>query len=594
MRHCPLKLAVLFAALSLALLDGFSLQAKISAANLAKALDNPPGITFFNSDGDWSAKTGTVSGVNIKNVPSVGNTYLEGKAPGRGTPQKQNSFRFQVQGAGTLHFRYQVSLDYYNDSALCLHLGNYEEDCLWEDSDILDDFVEPGADWWLEEEVYFDGETYTNEAVFAILGPDDEFYEKLELDKEYGEKLYSKAWLDSFVWEPDEDMQILFFEPDPEQFPAFDNWQYIYIESDYDNVSFRYTTDGSLPNLNSPLYDPEQPIVIDKNTTVNAIAYEGNNKIGAAVYRASYQLMTAAPQLTLQQDDFADFATVSFSSETPDACFYYSTNDQAPERLPDGSAGPNTFKGKSVRLTQSTTLQVMACAEGLAESLPLTQDYIKLQNPNYSYEVDSNSGNQHAYFDYQVELSLSAASGSRLIYELNGDRHELAEGESKVLLLEETSSLRFQAQQEGKLHSETVTLNFVKTDKAITLEKPAQSGWHLLFLPGEVSLGNSEGLIEQLQPYAYDSQKKCYYRPTLLRGGQSYWYFVADPDSFTKHNFAVAPVAPDLPSQTWFLGGLNGLEPESLNAWLWDLTTQKYSRPSAETSTGPAWLFKQK
>ncbi|NMA42914.1 MAG: hypothetical protein GX946_05985 [Oligosphaeraceae bacterium] len=592
MRRNFIKPLVLRVALLLALSGSISLWA-ISAANLSKALDYPAGIIFITSEGSWTLKTGTVSGANIKNVPSAGSTYLEGKAPDKDSPQKESRFRFKVQGAGTLHFRYQVSLDYYNDSELCLYMGNYEDGCLWWDSDTLDNSVEPGEAWWLEDEVYFGGETYTKEAVFAILGPDSEYYEKLELDAESGEKLDGKAWLDKFVWEPDEDMHILYFEPDPEMFPAFDEWEAIYLESDYDNVVFRYTTDGSIPTLESPIFDPYHPIIIEENTTISVCAYEGNTKIGEPVYRASYQLMTSRPTLTLQQEDFSDSAILSFESKTPGAQFYYTRNNQIPIRLADGNPGENTFTGNSLTLANDTVIQVMAYADGLAESLPVVQNYVKQEQPIHNYEVDHNPNNQYAYFDWQVAFTLSAAEGSRVIYEINGVRQEpLAGGSTIDPVFNETTQLRFQAQQEGNLHSRTVTLNFYKTVQDITLAKPEQPGWHLFFLPGEVSQGTSQGLIQNLQPFAYDSQKKGYARPKILHGGQSYWYFVANPDNFQEQNFKVAPVALDLQPQVWTLGYFAGQE--SVNAWLWNLNLNKYREANADADIGAGWLFKQK
>ena len=406
-----------------------------------------------------------------------------------------------------------------------------------------------------------------------------------------GEKLYNQAWLDQFAWTPDEDARLLVFDPDPEEFNSFDEELAVYLESDYDNLTFRYTTDGSDPNANSPVYDPDVGIAITQNTTISAIVYEGNTPVDNTVHRASYMLKTARPQLNITQNEFENSALLEFRSDTPGAVFYYTLNNAVPERLENGQPGENTFIGSQVTLTKTTTVQVLAWADALADSDVVSENFEKLPTPESSFVVNG-TPSAHPVFDKddQATLTLTAAQGARIRYRINGGDIQMYEN---PLDIDQTSEIRFQAQQEGKLHSDTVTRKFYQADTLFPLDPPEVPGWRLFFLPGEVSEKTSAQLIAKWQPIAHDSQKKIYYRPGLLRGGGSYWIFTPEGNTRAEpieHIYIYPLPGITIPAKTWMLSGIpeGASIPQDIQAQTWN---GQAFQPASPPPTGPAWLY---
>ncbi len=563
----------------------FSPNAKAATAkDLANTLDAGAnsGIEFFAaSTSGWSKGGKTVSGIKPAGVPSVNNNHLVGSSPGKANPQKVVSFSFKVRGAGTLSFLYQVSLDDWNGAELCAYEGSYDDGYLWGDWGYWDENMDTGWDWWWEDEIDLGTDTYTHTVTFAILGPSSEDYEKPELDKEWGEVLYNKAWLDNFVWEADPFWQIIEFFPETGE--SFEEKLFVSLDSDYGNIRFRYTTDGSTPTMKSPLFDPDESddIEISETTTIKAIAVEGNQQINDTVYEATYTVRAIAPDLKLSQADWSKEATVTFSSDTDGAQFYYTLNNNTPIRLEDGDAGENTFKGLQVTLTGASTVQVMAWAAGFAESDIITQTYQKLAKPNYS--------TSHPYLekDGQGTLTITAPAGVTVKYQIDSGDTETYKEPFSVSV---DSTVHFQAQKEGMLHSDIVEFKFYKTDTSFELPVLDKPGWSLFFLPGHISRKSSDMLIAQLQPIAYDSQKKIYFRPTLLLGGESYWVFTPNVKTWPNEFFIHPLENITLPAKTWLLSGIPaGITlplPTDVQAQTWNGKTFKSTQDA-----GPAWLY---
>jgi hypothetical protein len=562
-----------------------------TAQQIATALDNPVGVTFSASS-SWVYKAGNVADIIPKGVPSFNTNYMVCASPGKANPQKLNFFTVTIQGAGTLSFRYQASLDDYNWAELCAYENDYEWGWLWGASGYWDNYVDQGEDWWEEGEIPLGAENYTRTITFAVVGPTSEGYEKPELDPEWGEKLYNKAWLDKFVWTPDEDARLLAFNPDPEELNSFNEKLTVYLESDYENLTFHYTTDGSAPNANSPVYDPDAGITITRNTTISAIVYEGDARVDTTVYSASYMRKTAPPQLNITQNELQNPALLEFSSDTPGAVFYYTLNNNVPERLENGQPGENTFTGSQVTLTKTSTVQVLAWADGLANSDVVSETFEKLPTPEISFAVNG-TPSVHPFFDKndQGTLTLTTMQGARIRYQITGDAIQLYEN---PLNINQTTEIRFQAQQEGKLHSNTVTRKFYRTNTLFPLDPLEAPGWSLFFLPGEVSEKTSKELIKQWHPIAHDSQKKTYYRPDLLRGGGSYWIFT--PEGGTRaeaieHIYIYPLPGITIPAKTWILSGVpeDASIPQDIQAQTWDGETfQPVSPPPTDTA---AWLY---
>ncbi len=575
-----------------------------TAAQIATALDTPAGVVFSASNAGWKiVNSAAVSGINRSGVPAENKNYLMSSSPGKADPQAEYYYTVTVKGCGTLSFKYQVSLDFYNDAKLCAYEAGDFENPPFEDSDYLDDTDGEGAEWWENGEYDVGTETYTHTITFAIRGPVKEDYlldEYLKPDPEFGELLKNMAWLDHFVWTPDENAVLFAFDPAPEVASPFNDWLIVYLNSDYDNLTIRYTTDGSTPTNTSYLYDPSVGISITENTTITAVIYENGARVNNILYKATYQRRTAPPQFDLIQNNFQYNALLKFTSATPEAAFYYTMNGQPPIRLADGSPGENTFKGSQVTLSETAIIQAMAWTrseeEDLANSEVISKTYEKLAPPQITCLLDGTANGVHPYFDKTAVLTCTQAQGAPVMYQVGNDgeiqQYSNALEYSNKLDFSD-KSIRFQAQQAGKLHSNTVTCAFYKTSTQCLLPVPSP-GWSLFFLPGEVSEQSSEELIEHWLPIAYNSQKKIYFRPDLLRGGNSYWIFTPQGGTRTEpSNFPIYPLPGiPVPSKTWLLSGIpeGATLPQGIHAQTWNGQTfqQPVSQPPAGTA---AWLY---
>ena len=189
----------------------------------------------------------------------------------------------------------------------------------------------------------------------------------------------------------------------------------------------------------------------------------------------------------------------------------------------------------------------------------------------------------------KATLTLTATQGARIRYQIDGGDIQLYEN---PLNITETTEIRFQAQQEGKLHSDTVTRNFYRTNTLIPLPVPAH-GWSLFFLPGEVSEKTSAQLIAKWQPITHDSQKKIYYRPDLLRGGNSYWIFTPEEGTRAEaiENIHIYPLPGIIiPAKTWILSGIpeDASIPQDIQAHTWN---GQIFQPASPSHTDPAWFY---
>ncbi len=149
--------------------------------------------------------------------------------------------------------------------------------------------------------------------------------------------------------------------PEPEQVatPTFDPEEGTYTEAqnvtiacETEDATIHYTTDGTEPTAESPVYD--EAIAVGETMTIKAIAMkEGmtDSEIASATYTINIPVpvVVAAPTFTPEPGSYTEAQTVTIACTTEDAVVYYST---------DG--GESWTEGNTVTVNEDMTLMAKA------------------------------------------------------------------------------------------------------------------------------------------------------------------------------------------------------------------------------------------
>ena len=149
--------------------------------------------------------------------------------------------------------------------------------------------------------------------------------------------------------------------PEPEQVatPTFDPEEGTYTEAqnvtitcETEDATIHYTTDGTEPTADSPVY--EEAIAVGETMTIKAIAMkEGmtDSEIDSATYTINIPVpvVVAAPTFTPEPGSYTEAQTVTIACTTEDAVVYYST---------DG--GESWTEGNTVTVNEDMTLMAKA------------------------------------------------------------------------------------------------------------------------------------------------------------------------------------------------------------------------------------------
>jgi hypothetical protein len=141
--------------------------------------------------------------------------------------------------------------------------------------------------------------------------------------------------------------------------------QSVTISSTTSGATFYYTTDGSTPTTSSTLYTA--PVVISKNTMLKAIAV-ATGYANSPLTWSAYTIRAAAPKYSPAGGTYTTAQSVTLSSTTPGATFYYTTDGTWPKTSSTLYSGPIT-------VSKNTTLKAIAIASGYGESLVASGAY---------------------------------------------------------------------------------------------------------------------------------------------------------------------------------------------------------------------------
>lgn len=146
-----------------------------------------------------------------------------------------------------------------------------------------------------------------------------------------------------------------------------------------------YTTDGSTPNLSSPVYDKTKPIHLTEDTVIRAFAVSADGKNQGDVSSFSYTIVPDAPVIvpsSTQLNEKSKAVTIFKSHPGSDYLLFYTTDGSDPR----DAAKRKEFKtGDTLTLNSPTTLRAVYME---------TVDGISFFGPEakYIYMLKSSSG----------------------------------------------------------------------------------------------------------------------------------------------------------------------------------------------------------
>jgi hypothetical protein len=130
------------------------------------------------------------------------------------------------------------------------------------------------------------------------------------------------------------------------------------------NAVIHYTTDGSTPTANSPVYGGG-PIAVSVTAVIQAIAVGGagysNSYVGGGTYAISPQA-AAAPIFSLTPGTYYGPQAITLSDATPGATIYYTTNGTPP------NATSLVYGGTPIPVSATTTIEAIATASNYSTS----------------------------------------------------------------------------------------------------------------------------------------------------------------------------------------------------------------------------------
>jgi N-acetylneuraminic acid mutarotase len=139
-----------------------------------------------------------------------------------------------------------------------------------------------------------------------------------------------------------------------------------------------YTTDGTMPNGNSAVYN--SPITVSSSKTVAAIAVASSYSV-SALATASYTITlpaAATPTFSVPTGTYSSVQTVSISDTTNGATIYYTTDGTTP------TTGSTVYTGP-IAVSSTETIEAIATASGYLTSAVASATYtINLPAPSFT------------------------------------------------------------------------------------------------------------------------------------------------------------------------------------------------------------------
>jgi hypothetical protein len=139
------------------------------------------------------------------------------------------------------------------------------------------------------------------------------------------------------------------------------------ISDPWSNATIYYTTDGTTPTANSPVY--VNPITVSSNTTLKAIATAVGDA-PSAVSSATYTITSAVatPTFSPAGGTYSSSQAVTLADSTTGATIYYTTDGATP------TTGSNKYTG-AITVSATETIQAIAVAANYSNSAIASATY---------------------------------------------------------------------------------------------------------------------------------------------------------------------------------------------------------------------------
>lgn len=237
-------------------------------------------------------------------------------------------------------------------------------------------------------------------------------------------------------------------------------------------AEIHYTTDGSNPDINSPVYD--QPIAVDSTMIIKAYAIKdglSNSQVSTATY-IIVKPSIETPELSVPGGRYTSSQTVSITCATPGVTIYYTVDGKEPDISSKIYTGP-------IKVDTSMTIKAFADKTGMKTSSVVTGIYlINEEMKTVDTPIFSIPGGQ---FNAVQQITLTTNTRGATIY-YTTDGSEPTE-DSKVfrapISVNDTMTIKAYAVLEGLNPSPVVTqqyyINQVLSDNdPITTDLPEQ------------------------------------------------------------------------------------------------------------------------
>lgn len=193
----------------------------------------------------------------------------------------------------------------------------------------------------------------------------------------------------------------------------------VYLSCDSENALIYYTTDGSIPDVDSNLYDNTK-IVLDLIQTLNAIAISGTDTSDVVSFTYDSPFFDPSPA-TYPVFSYLD---IELKSSKPGVTFSYTTDGSEPTAGYGNIAGIGSF----IRIYENTNLKIVSFIQGDPYSVSEVTSvnyYLQTLPPSFSPNSETNNGNAY--------VSLSSSLSSDIYFTLDGSDPSQIDEETTML-----------------------------------------------------------------------------------------------------------------------------------------------------------------
>jgi len=194
------------------------------------------------------------------------------------------------------------------------------------------------------------------------------------------------------------------FSPTPGNFTTTQN---VTLSCATSGATIHYTTDGSTPDISSPIYSSSIPVSVP--TTINAIAMKSgvpNSNIAVGTYNVL--LPASAPSFSVGTGTYNTTQYVTITSSTVGASIYYTKDGTDPTTS-------SSLYSSAIAIDVNQTLKAIAVKSQLSNSTITSAGYIiKCANPTFSPVAGT-------YSTFQTVSLNSLTSGASIRYTTDGN-----------------------------------------------------------------------------------------------------------------------------------------------------------------------------